>query len=55
MNGGTDILDLDEVMEVVLVNAQERSEEPMNFWGKISEDFSDKGIRINRHLESKPH
>ncbi len=55
MNGGTDILDLDEVMEVVLVNAQERSEEPISFWKKIGEDSSDKEIRTSRYLESKPH
>jgi hypothetical protein len=38
MNSGADILDLDEVIEVVLVNAQERSEEPVSFWKKTFED-----------------
>ncbi|MFZ4083943.1 MAG: hypothetical protein ACOYK1_00190 [Vampirovibrionia bacterium] len=55
MNGGADILDLDEVMEVILVNARERSEEPMNFWKKIGEDSSDKDILTSRYLEAKPH
>ena len=39
MNGGAEILDLDEVIEVVLVNAQERSEEPVSFWKKVSEEY----------------
>ena len=38
MNGGANILDLDEVIELVLVNAQERSEEPVSFWKKTFED-----------------
>jgi hypothetical protein len=50
MNGGADILDLDEVIEVVLVNAQERSEEPIGFWKKVSEEY-----RTEQYFEVKPH
>ena len=55
MNSGADILDLDEIMEVILINARERSEEPMNFWKKISEDSSEKDVRTRRYLEAKHH
>jgi hypothetical protein len=46
---GADILDLDEVIEVVLVNAQERSEEPISFWKKVSEEY-----RTEQYFEAKP-
>jgi hypothetical protein len=53
MNGGADILDLDEVIEVVLVNAQERSEEPISFWKKVSEEIE---VREQcQYFEVKPH
>ncbi len=49
MNSGADILDLDEIIEVVLVNAQERLENPVSFWKKVSED------RTEQYSEAKPH
>jgi len=50
MNGGADILDLDEIIEVVLVNAQERLENPVSFWKKVSEEY-----RTEQYSEAKPH
>ena len=53
MNSGASISDLDRAIIVVIKNLEERSEEPISFWKKVSEE-----IEIHeqcQYSEAKPH
>jgi hypothetical protein len=39
MNSGASISDLDRAIIVVIKNLEERSEEPISFWKKVSEEY----------------
>lgn len=50
MNSKTSISDLDQAIIVVIKNLEERSEEPVSFWKKVSEEY-----RTEQYFEAKPY
>jgi hypothetical protein len=50
MNSGASISDLDQAIIVVIKNLEERSEEPVSFWKKVSEEY-----RTEQYFEAKPY